>query len=115
MEEDQLPFRTTDSVVEVAGENEYCMTFILTDEDHTLGNAVRYMLARRPTIDFVGYSIPHPSENRLNIRVQSTQGGATAAEALHTSLKDLATIAGIIADKFTTAIEDFSANKDMQQ
>mmetsp|Transcript_125 Transcript_125/g.375 ORF Transcript_125/g.375 Transcript_125/m.375 type:complete len:116 (+) Transcript_125:68-415(+) len=115
MEDDQVPISTAEPIVEVAGENDSCVTFVLTDEDHTLGNAVRYMLARRPGIDFVGYSIPHPSENRLNIRVQSTPKGETAAEAFDSSLKDLAVIAGIIADKFTDAVHESNTNEAMQQ
>lgn len=43
----------------------------MTDEDHTLGNALRYVLVRTPKVDFAGYSVPHPAENKLHIRVQT--------------------------------------------
>ncbi|KAL1133628.1 hypothetical protein V6Z11_A12G052700 [Gossypium hirsutum] len=49
-------------------------TFSLTDEDHTIANAVRFTLNQDPRVTFCGYSIPHPSEARVNIRVQTTGG-----------------------------------------
>jgi DNA-directed RNA polymerase subunit L len=56
-------------------------TFALAGEDHTLGNAVRYMLNKHPGVAFAGYSVPHPSDDVVNIRVQTT-GGLTATQAL---------------------------------
>ncbi|KAL1112985.1 hypothetical protein V6Z11_D02G161200 [Gossypium hirsutum] len=47
-------------------------TFSLTDEDHTIANAVRFTLNQDPRVTFCGYSIPHSSEARVNIRVQTT-------------------------------------------
>ena len=98
-------------------------TYIITGEDHTLGNALRYMLIRKcvrrhccpsaapprrlslsllyllalslsaaplrlrpfasdksssllrsPKVNFCGYSIPHPSEPKMNMRLQTTPG-----------------------------------------
>ncbi|TYI36198.1 hypothetical protein ES332_A03G125600v1 [Gossypium tomentosum] len=49
-------------------------TFSLTDEDHTIANAVRFTLNQDPRVTFCGYSIPHPSKARVNIRVQTTGG-----------------------------------------
>lgn len=46
-------------------------TFVFTDEGHTLGNAVRYFLIKNADVDFVGYSVPHPAEAKMNIRVQT--------------------------------------------
>jgi DNA-directed RNA polymerase subunit L len=49
-------------------------TFALADEDHTLGNAIRYALNRHADVVFAGYSVPHPSEPVLNVRVQGAEG-----------------------------------------
>jgi DNA-directed RNA polymerase I and III subunit RPAC2 len=46
-------------------------TFSFTEEGHTLGNAIRYFLIKNSDVDFVGYSVPHPAESRMNIRVQT--------------------------------------------
>jgi DNA-directed RNA polymerase I and III subunit RPAC2 len=56
-------------------------TFALAGEDHTLGNAVRYMLNKHAGVAFAGYSVPHPSDDVVNIRVQTT-GEITATQAL---------------------------------
>lgn len=48
-------------------------TFVLGDEDHTLGNALRHVLINDARIDFAGYCVPHPSEPVVHIRVQSCE------------------------------------------
>ena len=79
-------------------------TFIFRDEDHTLGNSLRHVLMRqcvlpasapcpaRQTVhpgpvpprarskdtDFCGYSVPHPSEPLMNVRLQTTGRPANA-------------------------------------
>lgn len=55
-------------------------SFQISEEDHTLGNALRYIIMKNPEVEFCGYSIPHPSENLLNVRIQ-TYGKITAVEA----------------------------------
>jgi len=47
-----------------------CMTFSVRGEDHTLGNALRFMLCQRRDVEFAGYSIPHPMLDEMNIRLQ---------------------------------------------
>lgn len=42
------------------------------DEDHTLGNALRHVLMQNKEVDFCGYSVPHPSEPKMNLRLQTT-------------------------------------------
>jgi DNA-directed RNA polymerase I and III subunit RPAC2 len=46
-------------------------TFVLGDEDHTLGNALRHVLINDARVDFAGYCVPHPSEPVVHLRVQS--------------------------------------------
>ncbi len=48
-----------------------CGTYIFNNEDHTLGNLLRTVLSGHPEVDFVGYSIPHPSESKMNLRLQT--------------------------------------------
>ncbi|XP_004303152.1 PREDICTED: DNA-directed RNA polymerases I and III subunit RPAC2-like [Fragaria vesca subsp. vesca] len=60
-------------------------TFSLIDEYHTFANAIRFTLNQDPRTRFCGYSIPHPSDNLVNIRIQTTEeskvldGGGVAA------------------------------------
>ncbi len=46
-------------------------TFAIGDEDHTLGNALRHVLMQNAKVEFAGYSVPHPSEPVVQIRVQT--------------------------------------------
>ena len=66
-------------------------TFCLGREDHTLGNALRHVLLASDSqnVEFAGYSVPHPSEPVVQIRVQTSASDSdsdppsiTAAAAL---------------------------------
>ena len=47
-------------------------TFAIRNEDHTLGNVLRHTLMQNEShIEFAGYSVPHPSEPIVQIRVQT--------------------------------------------
>ena len=48
-------------------------TFVLGDEDHTLGNALRHVLINDARINFAGYCVPHPSEPVVHLRVQTSE------------------------------------------
>lgn len=80
-------------------------SFQIIDEDHTLGNALRYIIMKNPEVEFVGYSIPHPSENKLNFRIQ-TYGNITAIEAFHFGLDNLSELCSVIEDKFQETFEN---------
>jgi len=41
--------------------------FMIIDEDHTLGNFISSYLLDHPQIDYAGYIIPHPNDNKLLI------------------------------------------------
>ena len=48
-----------------------CATYVFNNEDHTLGNMLRVVLSGHSDVEFVGYSIPHPSESVMNMRLQT--------------------------------------------
>ena len=48
-------------------------TFCLGHEDHTLGNCLRHVLLQNEAVEFAGYSVPHPAEPVVQIRVQTTR------------------------------------------
>ncbi|TYG52747.1 hypothetical protein ES288_D09G053600v1, partial [Gossypium darwinii] len=83
-------------------------TFSLTDEDHTIANAVRFTLNQDPRVTFCGYSIPHPSEARVNIRVQTT--GDLAREVLKDACQNLMLMCRHVRCTFDKAVEDFKAS-----
>ncbi|XP_059660818.1 uncharacterized protein LOC132307153 [Cornus florida] len=89
-------------------------TFSLTDEDHTLANSLRFALNQDPRVTFCGYSIPHPADARVNIRVQTT--GDPATEVLKDSCQDLMLMCQHVRSTVDQAVADFKnaqALKDM--
>jgi len=63
-------------------------TFAIGNEDHTLGNALRHIMIQNSKVEFAGYSVPHPSEPIVQIRVQ-TKEPTTAIQALQESCETL--------------------------
>lgn len=101
------PRAVTDENFEIMqGENPNEATFIFGNEDHTLGNALRQVLMQRPETEFCGYSVPHPYDPKMNIRLQ-TNGKATALDVLKSGLKELQESANILDDRFIQALTDF--------
>ena len=95
-------------------------TFVFRDEDHTLGNALRHVLMRQRVAaspkrakpphtsanphrskdtDFAGYSVPHPSEPLMNVRLQTT--GRPALAVMDDGLAQLSSI----CDSLTSQLE----------
>lgn len=58
------------------GETQSNATFKFHQETHTIGNALRHILARDTNTEYVAYTIPHPSEPYLNFRLQTYEGSA---------------------------------------
>ncbi|CAN6339925.1 unnamed protein product, partial [Urochloa humidicola] len=84
-------------------------TFSIMEEDHTLANSVRFVLNQDPRVAFCGYSIPHPAENKVNIRLQTT--GDPAKDVLKDALQDLMVMCQHTRGTFDTAVADFRGNK----
>ncbi|KAL3901853.1 MAG: hypothetical protein SGCHY_000270 [Lobulomycetales sp.] len=76
-----------------------CATFAIADEDHTIGNALRYIIMKNPKVSFAAYTLPHPSETRLNLRIQ-TDGSQSPKDALMKGLDDLEIVFQHLHDSF---------------
>jgi DNA-directed RNA polymerase I and III subunit RPAC2 len=100
--------RQTNASFSAAAMSVYEKTFTLKDEDHTIGNAVRYMLNKNPQVSLAGYSVPHPMETSVNVRVQTT-GEVTATAAMRDALLDIVSVCDHVHDTFDAAVEDFKA------
>ncbi|GKV33001.1 hypothetical protein SLEP1_g41560 [Rubroshorea leprosula] len=88
-------------------------TFSLTEEDHTLANAVRFTLNQDPRVTFCGYSIPHPSDARVNIRVQTT--GDPAREVLKDACQDLMLMCRHVRSTFDKAVDEFRISNPVKE
>ncbi|GAM40846.1 DNA-directed RNA polymerase I and III 14 kDa [Talaromyces pinophilus] len=117
----------------LSGATDTAASFQFKEEGHTLGNALRYVIMKKysilpsyaipmmkmmltsqsPKVEFCGYTIPHPSEAKMNIRIQ-TYDGTTAIEALEKGLNDLMDLCDVVSDKFTVARDAFVAEQGNQ-
>ena len=84
-------------------------TFTLHNEDHTIGNTLRYMLCKMPETSFAGYSVPHPAEPKLNIRLQTV--GPPATEVLHNALGTVYEVGQHVLTTFEAAVAKHRAEK----
>ena len=91
-------------------ESEFNSTYTFVDEDHTLGNLLRYILMKNKNTLFCGYSVPHPSENLMNIRLQSAKEKTNdiLINSFDTALKSV----DIIKKKFDIALKNFDKKCD---
>ncbi|KAF9665570.1 hypothetical protein SADUNF_Sadunf16G0136800 [Salix dunnii] len=98
-------------------------TFCFVDEDHTLANSVRFALNQEyllystvllifniyiPRVSFCGYSIPHPSDAKVNIRVQTT--GDPAREVLKDACQNLMMMCQHVRSTLDKAVDDYRRN-----
>jgi|Dee2metaT_26_FD_contig_31_5081728_length_430_multi_2_in_0_out_0_1 DNA-directed RNA polymerase I and III subunit RPAC2 len=102
---EQKPAKAEEKLSVKAGQDEGSATFILGDEDHTLGNALRHVLMQTAGTDFCGYSVPHPSEPYVHMRLQ-TDGEKTASGMLKHGLEELGKSCTVIEDAFDKAFEE---------
>ncbi|KAG9011993.1 RNA polymerase subunit AC19 [Tulasnella sp. JGI-2019a] len=77
-------------------------TYCIQEETHTVGNALRWMLMKNPQVEFCGYSVPHPSEPKIHIRIQMYDN-ASSLDALIDALQNLDNLFESIDDAYTTS------------
>ncbi|OEH75548.1 DNA-directed RNA polymerase I [Cyclospora cayetanensis] len=85
------------------------LTASLPGETHTLGNALRALLIRNPDVEFAGYSVPHPTQVEMNLRIQTTEGPALGA--LQQALEELSTICEVLDSKYDEALSAFEEQR----
>ncbi|KAI2631022.1 RBP11-like subunits of RNA polymerase [Hypoxylon sp. NC1633] len=93
------------------GSSETAASFEFLKEGHTLGNALRFIIMKNPDVEFCAYAIPHPSEDKMNLRIQ-TYDTTTAAAALAKGLQDLEDLCDVVADEFWATREKFEATPE---
>jgi DNA-directed RNA polymerase I and III subunit RPAC2 len=91
-----------------------CATIVFRGEDHTLGNSLRYMLMKNKNVEFAGYSIPHPSGNEMNLRIQTTSIQKPAVEVLKDTLRDLNDLCTHVLLTFREEVRQFTKQNSLQ-
>uniref|UniRef100_A0A7S1BWM0 DNA-directed RNA polymerase RBP11-like dimerisation domain-containing protein n=1 Tax=Corethron hystrix TaxID=216773 RepID=A0A7S1BWM0_9STRA len=92
-------------------------TFVLGNEDHTLGNALRHILLERTDVRFAGYAVPHPSEPVVQVRVQTKPRKIgeqpKAIEVLKSASQTLSDVCDLLTQKIEEAIPEVQAERAM--
>ena len=98
----------------IGSDSAHAATFVIRDEDHTLGNSLRHVLAQDERVELVGYSIPHPLDNKLHLRIQTLRYDAdrspsnfSAVDALQFGCEGLKSRADHMRSVFDQALNDF--------
>ncbi|EEQ90131.1 RNA polymerase subunit AC19 [Blastomyces dermatitidis] len=88
------------------GAAETAASFQFDKEDHTLGNALRYVIMKNPEVEFCGYTMPHPSEAKMNLRIQ-TYDTTNVFEVLEKGFDDLMDLCDTVTETFMEAKNAF--------
>ncbi|KAF8174099.1 RBP11-like subunits of RNA polymerase [Pholiota molesta] len=80
-------------------------TYQIHDESHTIGNSLRWMLMKNPKVEFCGYSVPHPSENVINIRIQMYDN-ASSLDTLIEALGELDKVCEAVEDSYLDSLRE---------
>ena len=83
-----------------------CATYVFNNEDHTLGNLLRTILSGHADVEFVGYSIPHPSEPKMNLRLQTLSKDTN--DVLNEGLRTVQNLAKTLRESFTAGVGEAS-------
>ncbi|KZP33805.1 RBP11-like subunits of RNA polymerase [Athelia psychrophila] len=79
-------------------------TFQIHDESHTIGNSLRWMIMKNPKVEFCGYSVPHPSENHIQLRIQMYDN-LSALDTLLNALDNLDNLCETVQDAYDTSLK----------
>ncbi|KAI6116197.1 DNA-directed RNA polymerase [Pisolithus sp. B1] len=81
------------------------VTYQIFDETHTMGNALRWMIMKNPKVQFCGYSVPHPSENLIQLRIQMFDG-LSSLNALLEALDNLDGVCESVEERYLTSLRE---------
>jgi DNA-directed RNA polymerase I and III subunit RPAC2 len=77
--------------------------FTFYNEDHTLGNILKYTINSNPFVDYVGYNVPYPTENIMHLKICSSNN--EQSNHLMLGLKNSSEIGTIFDNMFCTKNE----------
>lgn len=88
-------------------------SFQIEKEDHTLGNALRFFIMKNPDVEFCGYTIPHPSETKMHLRIQTWEDSNTSAfDVLRKGCDDLIDFCEATSVTFSNALEEYETEHE---
>lgn len=111
-DEQDLLLGGLDKITLLPGHSPQAASFSIEQEDHTLGNSLRYFINKNPDVEFCGYTIPHPSEAKMHLRIQIwDDSNTTVFEALRKGLEDMVEACDVVTSKFESARDEFERTK----
>lgn len=75
-------------------------TYSFLNEDHTLGNLLRNVIIKNHQVEFCAYSVPHPSEPVMNLRLQVHESAGDTKKVLRHGLKRISKMSDVLLEKF---------------
>ncbi|OHT09688.1 RNA polymerase Rpb3/Rpb11 dimerization domain containing protein [Tritrichomonas foetus] len=82
-------------------------SFLFDGETHTIGNALRQTIVSNPDVEFCAYSVPHPAETKIKIRIQCEEG-KNIIEALGRGLDNFSQWCQNVEDAFDLSAAQFA-------
>ena len=84
---------------------------VVQGQDHTLGNVLRYQLLQDPDVKFAGYKKPHPLEEDIEIKVQ-TSGQIAPPDAILKGCRQLNVTLSKLAEQWREEVARVTAEKE---
>lgn len=81
-------------------------TFTFEGERHTLANPIKQTLAADPAVEFCAYSVPHPAQNRMKIKIQAKEG-ENVVNIMNNGLDNFSTWCENVENQFDNAMKGF--------
>eukprot|EP01147_Barroeca_monosierra_P005609 gene5609-189_t len=96
----------------IRGDDPLSATFVIGNEDHTLGNSLRWIINKDPRVEFCGYSQPHPSDKLIKLRIQPKrpmegEEPLDATEILRDGLRNMMQLCDHLAETVRTKSTEF--------
>jgi len=63
------------------------------------------MLMKNPKVEFCGYSVPHPSEPKIHLRIQMYDS-LSSLDALLEALSNLDDVFAAVGDAYNTSLQE---------
>ena len=94
--------------VKRADGDRYNATYSFTNEDHTLGNLLRNQIIKNSNVEFCAYSVPHPSEPIMNVRIQcyNNAGENDTKKVMNHGLKRISKMCDVLTEKMNKELEN---------
>uniref|UniRef100_A0A915E098 DNA-directed RNA polymerase I subunit D n=1 Tax=Ditylenchus dipsaci TaxID=166011 RepID=A0A915E098_9BILA len=109
------PYKGQDPKVEIMEyeiykQDQSMITIIFREEDHTIGNLLKEVICKMKGVEFCGYNVPHPLEDKILLRIQ-TYKGYSAGDILLQAFTDLEKIFKSVEEKFEESYKKYRDDK----